>query len=131
MDRYCLVISNGVYQNSADVFNLIDKDEGGKQTFSVKLSSDGGTTQTHWAAYTTLEPDAYNALKNMTVQQFKAYVDQLAVTRGRTPAGSVTAFKNNLQMSAANSDPWAYIASLGLVAFNAPMGAQVQSTPKK
>lgn len=115
MDRYCLVISNGVFQNSADVFNTLDSDSGGSKTFSVRLSNDGGTTLTHWAAYTELSPETYNALKNMTVTQFKAYVDQMATQKGRTPVGSVTAFKGNLQMSAANAAPWAYIASLGLV----------------
>ena len=115
MDRYCLVISNGVFQNSADVFNILDSDEGGSKAFSVRLSNDGGTTLTHWAAYTTLDPATHNALKNMTVTQFKAYVNQMATQKGRAPVGSVTAFKGNLQMSAANADPWAYIASLGLV----------------
>lgn len=133
MDRYCLVISNGVFQNSADVFNILDTDEGGRQTFSVRLSNDGGTTLTHWAAYTTLEPATYDALKNMTTQQFKTYVDQQAAIKGRTPVGSVTAFKGNLQMSAANADPWAYIASLGLVSWVDPNEgmAQQQANPKK
>lgn len=123
MSNYCLVISNGVYQNSADVFNILDSDAGGSKTFSVKLSSDGGATQTHWAAYTELSPETHNALKNMTTQQFKAYVDEQAAIKGRQPAGSVTAFKNNLQMSEADAAPWAFIASLGLTQFNDPNAA--------
>lgn len=133
MDRYCLVISNGVYTNSADVFNLIDSDEGGRNTFTVKLSNDGGTTLTHWAAYTPLTPEAYNALKNMNNTQFRAYVDQLAAQKQRTPTGSITAFKSSLQISAANADPWAYIASIGLVPLTVagPGLAQQQTLPKK
>lgn len=123
MPQYCLVISNGVFQNSADVFNILDADTGGAKTFSVRLSNDGGATLTHWAAYTTLEPATYDALKNMTVTQFKAYVDQMAALKGRTPVGSVTAFKGSLQMSAANANPWAYIASLGLAPWNDPAAA--------
>lgn len=120
MPQYCLVISNGVLQNSADVFNILDADTVGAKTFSVRLSNDGGATLTHWAAYTTLEPATYDALKNMTVTQFKAYVDQMATQKGRTPVGSVTAFKGSLQMSEADANPWAYIASLGLVQWNDP-----------
>ena len=120
MSQYCLVISNGVFQNSADVFNILDDDSGGTKTFSVKLSSDGGATLTHWAAYTSLSEATHSALKNMTVQQFKTYVDEQAAIKGRTPVGSVTAFKNNLQMSEADADPWAYIASLGLTQYNEP-----------
>lgn len=132
MDRYCLVISNGVYQNSADVFNILDDDSGGRGTFSVQLSSDGGATLTHWAAYTPLSPETYNALKNMTTQQFKTYVDQQAALKGRTPVGSITAFKGNLQMSAANADPWGFIASIGLVPVTVTLPlAQQQEAPKK
>lgn len=120
MNQYCLVISNGVFQNSADVFNILDADTGGRNTFSVRLSNDGGPTLTHWAAYTTLATETYDALKNMNTTQFKAYVDQMAAQKGRTPAGSITAFKGSLQMSAANANPWDYIASLGLAPWNDP-----------
>ena len=114
-DKYCMVISNGVFLNGSDVFNILDADTGGRDTFSVKLSNDGGVTLTHWAAYSTLAPDVLNALTNMTVTQFKAFVDAEAVRKERQPAGSITAFKNNIQISAANASPWAYVASLGLV----------------
>lgn len=117
---FCLVISNGVFQNSADVFNILDDDHGGRETFTVRLSNDGGATLTHWAAYTPLQPDVENALRNMTTQQFKTFVDQKAIEKGRTPVGSITAFKNSLQMGQAQENPWAFIAGLGLVAFNEP-----------
>lgn len=116
-----LVISNGVYQNASDVFNVIDPDSGGVDTFSVKLSNDGGTTLTHWAAYTPLAVDVENALRNMTTTQFKAFVDQKATELERTPVGSITAFKGSLQMGQQNQNPWEFINSLSLVAYNEPV----------
>lgn len=47
---YCLVVSNGVLQNSSDVFNILYTDTGGASTFSVKLSANGLDPATHWAA---------------------------------------------------------------------------------
>jgi hypothetical protein len=95
---FILVIDNGVKQNSSDVFNILDPDSGGGNTFSVGLSASGLAPVTSWACRTPLEVDTYNALKNMTVTQFKAYVDQLQVLRGRAAVGSITAFKNNLRI---------------------------------
>lgn len=111
---FTLVISAGVLANSSDVFNILDPDSGGASTFTVPLSANGLAPASHYAARTLLEEATYDALKNMTTTQFKAYVDQMAALRGRTPVGSITAFKGSLQMSAADADPWAYIASLGL-----------------
>ena len=111
---FCLVISNGVAQNGADVFSVLDPDSGGASTFSVLLSANGAEPASHRAAYTYLMPATHNALTTMNVTQFKAYVDQVAAERGRTPVGSVTAFKNNVQISQAGASPWAFIASLGL-----------------
>lgn len=111
---YCLVVSNGVLQNSSDVFTILDPDSGGAATFSVKLSANGALPATHWGARTFLEPGTLNALQNMDVTQFKAYVDQVAATRGRTPVGSITAFRNNVQISALNANFFTFIASLGL-----------------
>lgn len=112
--RYCLVVSNGVLKNSSDVFNILDPDVGGANTFTVPLSADGTGDPTHWAAYTPLQSATRDALLNMTTTEFKAYIDQLAQERGREPVGSITAFKGNLQMSAENESPWDFIASLGL-----------------
>lgn len=111
---FCLVISEGVAQNGSDVFNILDPDSGGAATFSVRCSANGAEPATHRAAYTYLLPATHNALTTMTVTQFKAYVDQVAAERGRTPVGSVTAFKNNIQISAAGASPWAFLSSLGL-----------------
>ena len=110
----CLVIPNGVYQNSSDVFGIIDPDSGGAATFSVKLSANGQLPVTHWATRTQLEVSAYDALKNMNVTQFKAYVDVKAAEYGRQPVGSITAFKNNVQISDDDADFWQFIAGLGL-----------------
>ena len=111
---YTLVISNGVLANSSDVFNILDPDSGGEATFTVQLSADGNAPATYWAAHTPLEQATVDALTTMTTTQFKAYVDQLSTQRGRTPVGSITAFKGSLRMSAAGDNPWTYIASLGL-----------------
>lgn len=115
---FAMVIPNGVYKNGSDIFAILDPDSGGAQTFSVALSNDGGVTTTHWGTYTGLEEETYLALTTMTVQQFKAYVDQAQVKRGRTAVGSVTAFKNNLQISSEGADFWAFVAALGLVTSN-------------
>ena len=116
---YTLVISEGVLKNGSDVFNILDPDSGGAATFSVALSADGQLPATHYAACTMLEEATYNALVNMTTTEFKAYVDQVAAERGRTPVGSITAFKGSLQIGGA--DPWAFIASLGLQVVQEPV----------
>lgn len=110
---YCLVVSNGVLQNSSDVFNILYTDTGGASTFSVKLSANGLDPATHWAAYTYLQEDVYNALTTMTTTQFKAFVDAKAAELGRTPVGSVTAFKNNVQIGG-SGNPFDFITGLGL-----------------
>lgn len=112
--RYLLIVGEGVLKNSSDVFNILDPDVGGASTFTVPLSADGLEPVTHYAAYTPLQPATRDALLNMSTTEFKAYVDQLAQERGREPVGSITAFKNSLQMSAEDADPWAFIATVGL-----------------
>lgn len=99
---FTLIVPVGVLQNSSDVFNILDPDSGGASTFTVPLSADGQNPPTYYAARTMLGADAHNALANMTVQQFKTYIDQLAVERGRTPVGSITAFKNSLIIGSSN-----------------------------
>jgi hypothetical protein len=107
-----LIISNGVLQNSSDVFNILDPDSGGANSFTVKLSANGLEPVTHWGCRTILEQATYDALTTMGTTEFKDYVNQMAAIRGRQPVGSVTAFKNNLQIDA--GDFWAFIATLGL-----------------
>lgn len=109
---YNMIVPHGVLQNSSDVFNILDPDSGGTGTFTVPLSASGVAPATHWGARTLLEETTVHALTSMTVQQFKAYVDQLATQRGRTPVGSITAFKNSLLIS--EGDFWSFIASNGL-----------------
>lgn len=111
---FCLVISNGVFKNASDVFNILDPDVGGASTFSVKLSADGNEPPTHWGARTLLSPDAYDALVNMSVVEFKAYIDALAEERGRTPVGSVTAFKASIEVSEPNVNFYEFVDGLGL-----------------
>ncbi len=113
-----LLIPEGVKQNSSDVFNILDRDTGGAATFSVRLSADGQMPITHWAARTYLEEPTANALFTMTVQDFKTYVDQMAVVKGRTPVGSITAFKGALIHG--QGDFWAFVASQGLQLVSIP-----------
>lgn len=117
---YNLIIPVGVLKNGSDVFNILDPDSGGADTFSVKLSADGNEPTTYYGTRTYLTADTYNALKNMTVTQFKAYVDQLAAQRGRTPVGSVTAFKNALLIGGPETDFWTFAQQNGLVAVAGP-----------
>ena len=117
----CLVVSNGVLQNSSDVFAVLDPDSGGKDTFSVRLSANGLEPVTHWGCRTLLETATLDHLRNDTTQQFKAYVELKAAEFGRQPLGSVTAFKNNVQISADNGDFWEFVASLGLQRIETPI----------
>lgn len=80
----------------------------------MPLSASGSAPVTHYAARTQLEQATHDALTTMTTTQFKAYVDEMQVLRGRTAVGSVTAFKGSVQISALGADPWAYLTSLGL-----------------
>lgn len=110
---YNLVISSGVLQNSSDVFNILDPDSGGSATFRVRLSANGQEPVSHFGTRTMLEEATVNALQNMSTTEFKAYIDQVSAQRGRAPVGSVTAFKNSLQMDNGTTFD-AFIASLGL-----------------
>lgn len=109
---FALIIPTGVKLNGSDVFNILDPDSGGAETFSVPLSADGLAPATYWGARTFLEDDTHNALTNMTTTQFKAYVDAKAAQRGRTPVGSITAFKNALLID--SGDFWAFATANGL-----------------
>lgn len=111
---YILVISEGVKRNASDVFNILDPDSGGSNTFTIPLNITGSSLEptTYWAAYTYLEPVTVTALTTYTTIELKAYVDQLSVLRGRTPVGSITAFPNSLQMQEGN--PWGFFQQLGL-----------------
>lgn len=113
---YILVVSSGVLANSSDVFGILDPDSGGASTFTVPLSANGQLPASDWACRTHLKAETHNALTSMNTTQFKAYVDQVAAsyTPPRTTVGSVTAFKNNVRISALGADPSAYLASLGL-----------------
>jgi hypothetical protein len=117
---FCLVVASGVLQNSSDVFTILDPDSGGAATFSVPLSANGALPASHYGARSLLQDTTHNALTTMNTTQFKAYVDQVAAERGRTPVGSVTAFKNNVQISAANANFDTFIGSLGLQRVQAP-----------
>jgi hypothetical protein len=109
-----MVISEGVKKNASDVFNILDLDEGGAKTFSVPLNATGLSTDpiTHWAARSHLEAATHHALTQMSNTQLKAYVDAIAAAKGRTPAGSITAFPSSFQID--DGDFWQFIASLGL-----------------
>lgn len=124
---YALIVPTGVLKNSSDVFGILDPDSGGAATFSVKLSANGLEPPTHYGAYTLLEEATYNALVNMTTTQFKAYLDTLADSRGRTRLESSVAFKNAVVVRNTTTVPnpqggtmevpatfWQIVADLGL-----------------
>jgi hypothetical protein len=115
---FALIIPTGVKLNGSDVFNILDPDSGGSATFSVPLSANGLAPVTHWGTSTWLEDGTHNALTNMTTTQFKAYVDQLATIRGRTPVGSITAFKNAILVSAQGANFAGFVAANGLQRVN-------------
>ena len=112
---YNLIVSNGVLQNSSDVFGILDPDTGGARTFSVKLNATGLSADpvTHWGCRTMLEESTVNALQNMTTTQFQTYLNSLATSRGRNQLASSVAFKNNVQMDSTMSF-WDFATSIGL-----------------
>ena len=109
-----MIVTEAALTNSGEVFNVLDDDTGGTKTFSVALSPSGAANATHWGCRTYLQPDVENALRNMDVTQFKAFVDQKAAAKGRTAPNNVTAFKNSLQMSAVGADFWTFVQAAGL-----------------
>lgn len=111
-----MLITEAVKLNGSEIFAVLDPDAGGAATFSVALSPSGSPNATHWATRTYLEERTYNALKNMTVQQFKAYCDEIALERGRTPVLNVTAFKNGVVLD--EGDFWDFVAAQGLKPIN-------------
>ena len=86
----------------------------GSSGSSVALSPSGAANATHWGAYAYLTPEVENALRNMTTTQFKAFVDAEAAKKGRTIPGSITQFKNNLQMGQQGEDFWGFVEAAGL-----------------
>jgi len=101
-----LIISNGVKQNGSDAFAIIDPDAGGAATFSVALRTKGTTGgATHWGANTPLREEAYLALRDMTNNQFKDYVNTLKP--GKSISGA--AFKNSMLMGEPGGDFWAFV----------------------
>ena len=109
-----LVVSESAALNSGEVFNVLDDDSGGIKTFSFQLSPNGQANATHLATYTYLRPDVENALRNMSVTEFKAFVDAEAARKGRVAPNNVTAFKNSLQMGAHGENFYSFIESIGL-----------------
>ena len=115
----CAIISEAAKINGGEVFNILDDDTGGAQTFSVALSPSGNANATHYGAY-FYEMDAvlYDKLKNASVSEFKAYVDaEMAKKPGRTYSGSVTQFKNNLVIEN-RGDFWSFVEAQGLKPIN-------------
>lgn len=110
---FALIISAGVLKNGSDVFNILDPDSGGAASFTVALSASGVAPATHYGANTFLEEGTITALKGSNTA-FKAYVDQMAAERGRTPVGSITAFKGSLLMGEQGGNFWDFVAANGL-----------------
>lgn len=115
-----MIVSEAIKKNSSDVFSILDPDSGGAETFSVALSPSGGANATHWGTRTHLEEETLNALTTMNIPEFKAYVDQVSTVRGRTPLGSVTAFKNGVTLDQTMGF-WEFATSQGLQAVAAPV----------
>lgn len=115
----CAIVTEAAKSNGGEVFNILDDDVGGINTFSVALSPNGQANATHYGAYFAMMDAAmYDALKNMTVQQFKAYVDaEMLEKPGRTYSGSVTQFKNGLTIEQ-RSDFWQFVTENNLQPIN-------------
>lgn len=110
-ERKSLVIPNGVRQNGADCWAVLDPDSGGAKTFSVALEEIADPTKTWWGTLTPLEVETYEALTTMSTTTFKDYVNSLAVERERGQV-SGAAFLNSLEIG--GPDFWGFIASMGL-----------------
>ena len=109
-----LIVTEAAALNSGEVFNILDDDTGGVRTFSIQLSPNGQANATHWGAWTYLRPEVEQALRNMNVTQFKAFVDAEAAKKGRVAPNNVTAFKNALKMGAIGENFWDFATAQGL-----------------
>lgn len=110
-----LVVTEAAKLNSGEVFNVLDDDSGGVATFSVALSPSGAANPTHFGAFFYRMDEALLiALRDMGINEFKAYVDAEATEKGRTIPGSVTAFKNSLQVGNVGEQFWTFVARVGL-----------------
>lgn len=112
-EKVALIIPDGQKSNANAVWGVLDADFGGASTFSVALSASGNAPATHWGAYSPLQQETYDALRNMTSPQFKTYMEGLAADRGRTPPGAV-GFKSSLIMGQPGENFWSVIAANGL-----------------
>lgn len=70
---FALIIPNGVFQNSSDVFNILDPDSGGSASFSVPLSANGLPPVTHYGTNTWLEEGTITALQGSTANFRELY----------------------------------------------------------
>lgn len=107
-----MIVQSSVLANSSEIFAVLDPDAGGAATFSVALSPNGQANATAYACRTYLEDRTYNALKNMSVSEFKTYCDEIAAERGRTAPNNVTAFKNGVVLD--EGDFWSFVEAQGL-----------------
>lgn len=110
-----MIVTEAAKLNSGEVFNVLDDDSGGTNTFSVALSPTGQANATHWGAnFYRMDEALLHALRDMSITEFKAYVDAEATRKGRTIPGSVTAFKNSLQIGSVGENFWTFAARVGL-----------------
>ena len=97
-------ISDTLKTKANEVWNLIDPDQGGVNTFSVPLSPSGGSNPTAWGTSTMLERECYDALAGtlqpdgvtrvpLTNAEFSAFLAMRSAKLGRPVPANANSFR--------------------------------------
>lgn len=119
-NRIAIIIPANVKPDTDAIFSILDPDVGGANSFTVPLSSDGGNSITHWAAYTRMIQNSYTALTTFSNNDFKNYVDDLKPDNS-VPLGTIQSFKQRVLLGAEGQDFWEFVAAQGLVPYEPEM----------
>lgn len=118
-------ISDTLKTKANEVWNLIDRDEGGNRTFSAPLSPSGAPNPTAWGTMTILEPVCYEALAGklqpdgvtrvpLTNAEFTAFLQARSAELGRPIPSNANSFRPQFKIGVEGQDFDAFLAANGL-----------------
>ena len=117
-------ISDTLKTKANEVWNLIDPDQGGANTFSVPLSPSGSPNPTACGTMTLLERERYDALAGtpqpdgsrvaLTNAEFTAFLQARSVKLGRPIPSNANSFRPQFKIGVEGQDFDAFLAASGL-----------------
>ena len=117
-------ISDTLKTKANEVWNLIDPDQGGPNTFSVPLSPSGAANATHWGTMTLLERECYDALAGnpqpdgtriaLTNAEFTAFLNARAAKLGRPVPTNANSFRPQFRIGVEGQGFDAFLTANGL-----------------